>query len=383
MTGANVKHKRIFISVGEHSGDDLGADLMQALLKRYPKAEFSGIGGPRMHRLGLKSVFPLDDIAVMGLFEIIPHLPRLINRLKQAVQAALYFQPDILITIDAPDFNLRVAKRVKAELPNLPAVHYVSPSVWAWRPGRANKMAEFLNHVLALFPFEPPFYEKVGLPCTYVGHRLAREMAPFVETTPKTLPKANQLALLPGSRAGEIARLLPDMVQTFQKLKTQDPTLSALLPIAGEGVEELVQGIIADVEGITLLKGDKTSIYKKLQGCRAALVCSGTANLELALLGLPMVVVYRMAPLTHALLKCLVTAKYISPVNLVADMEAVPELIQTQVSVESMALEVAPLLTNTPERKAQQAALGHVQQAMAVSQPAADIAADVVASYLK
>lgn len=372
-------HKKIMILAGEVSGDKLGAALMADLKKAQPKIQFVGVGGELMEKEGLVSLFPMEELAVMGFVEVLPALPRLIKRLKELVTFAETEKIDLLLTIDAQDFSARLAKKIKARL-RVPCVHYVSPTVWAWRPGRVQKMAKYLDHVLALFPFEPKYYEGSKLACTFVGHPMAQEMAHWSKTVP-TAPEgdfAYPLALLPGSRSGEIARHLPTMVETCQMLEGDKPVL---VPVPHEQAAKQVGDILS------CLKIDKTKFdvvtgeerYKALQNCRVALAASGTVNLELAFLGVPMVVMYRMAPLTYWLAKRLVSVPYISPVNWVAGKKVLVERIQEEAEVATLAADIRQL-SNSEAWGIQSKALQNVREKLAC--PADKQAEDVVLEEL-
>ena len=333
------KAKTILIVAGEHSGDALGAPLIEEILAHYPNTRFIGVGGEMMEQAGLKSLFPLSDLALMGLVEIIPHIPNLFKRMDQLVKTARTENIDLLITIDAPDFNLRLAKRIKNQF-NVPCVHYVSPSVWAWRQKRARKMAEFIDHVLSLLPFEPSYYQNVGLPCTYVGHPAYERLKGLIPHT-ITPPQDLKLALLPGSRAGELNRHSQVMCEAFSALKQDLPTLEGILVLPNDDAREHLPPLHED---ITVVTGEKR--FQALSQCRAALAKSGTGNLELAILGVPHVVGYKVNALTWFIAKLIIDVPYVSLTNWIAEKKIAPEFLQHDMTAETMVNAVRPWLTD-------------------------------------
>lgn len=373
---AAKKALKIMLIAGEASGDILAAEVMAALRKKHKNVKFIGVGGAHMAKQGLSSFFPMEELSLMGIAEVLPHLRHLFKRKDQLVKLAQKEQPDLLLTVDAPDFSLRVAKAIKASTGVLCA-HYVSPSIWAWRQGRAAKMAKFLDHVFLLFPFEEKYYTPTGLASTFVGHPVASRLGEYKNTPPNT----PRLALVPGSRATELTRLLPNMLAAFDILKKVSPSLQGVLPVANAEMAKLAKSLGANRKGITLLEGDKK--YEALAKCHAALATSGTVNLELAMLNLPMVVVYKTSWLTFVLAKVLVNVPYISPVNWVAHKKIVPELLQTQATTENMVEEILPLLTPTKTRETQKKHLLKVKKLLTSQKNAGDIIAQKILSMIK
>lgn len=371
--------KTIMIVCGEESGDLLGAALMQELRAQLPGVRFVGVGGQAMAAQGFQSAIPLEDVAMMGLFEVLPHIPQFIVRIRNLAKMAKDEQVDALVTIDSPDFTLRVAKKVKKQL-DIPCIHWVSPQVWAWRAGRVKKMAQYLDHVLALFPFEPVAYEKSGLQCTFVGHPVPGRMAKFgVKADGLSVPL--KLAVLPGSRGSELKRIAPVFADTVRLLQQKLPDLEVVIPVAEYFKPEQLLSYFRDIPHLKLVQGrDK---FETLKECDAALTKSGTSNLELACLGLPHVVGYRIGDWTFKILKKLVKVPYISPVNLVADAAVVPEFIQDRAYPAALANALLPLLANTPIRQAQRRGLAEVRQRLTVEgKTPAQRAADVILAYL-
>lgn len=330
---------RIALVAGELSGDVLGAGLMLALREHYPEANFVGIGGPAMLRHGLQSWEPLERLAVMGLVEVLKHLPELLSIRQRLVQRLLADPPAVFIGIDAPDFNLRIERRLRRA--GIPTVHYVSPSVWAWRPWRVRGIAQAADLLLTLFPFEAPFYAGHGVNVHYVGHPLA-DYIPL--TTPHyaarqalSLSSAYPvIALLPGSRMGEVQRLAPLFLSTALWLQQRRPQLQFVMPAATpalHGCLEHMQRTRAPTLELTITAG---RAQRAMAAADAVLLASGTATLEGMLLKRPLVVAYQVAPLTAWLARRLVRVPYFALPNLLAGSELVPELFQDAATPERL-----------------------------------------------
>ncbi|MGD9867215.1 MAG: lipid-A-disaccharide synthase [Hyphomicrobiales bacterium] len=375
---------KLFLVAGEHSGDRLGGPLMAALKKKARGVSFAGVGGEDMEAQGMQSLFPLADVAVMGPAAIIPRLPRLIERVKRTARAAIAASPDAVVIIDSPEFTHPIAKRIRRERPDIPIVDYVSPSVWAWRPGRARRMARYVDHVLALLPFEPEAHRRLGgPPCTYIGHPLAQEVRRIRGADPKALAKRLRitkgrpvLVMLPGSRPNEVERLLPCFGEALDILAAQGQRPQTLLPAVASlrpRIEELVSGWAEPPH--LLGPGDKYAAFRLAD---AALAASGTVTLELALAETPMVVGYRMDRLAWQL-RFMVKARSIVLANLVLDENAVPELLQHACNGPAIAKHLAPLLSDTTQRRKQAKALKEASRRITAgpASPSA-MAADIV-----
>jgi lipid-A-disaccharide synthase len=374
--------KTIMLVCAEKSGDLLGANLIESLKKELNNydLEFIGVGGLQMEQAGLKTIFPMADIAVMGIVEVIPHLKVIFKRIKQTVATAIDKKVDILITIDGAEFSFKVAKGVKKQNKDLKIVHYVSPQVWAWRENRVFKMEKFLDHVLALFPFEPKYYAKTNLKCTYVGHPIVERFTELkAKSSKKALNKELKVAILPGSRSNELKYLLPTLGKTVLLLKKRFKNIKFVLPVAEGFNTNDFDNYFSNCEYIS--GEDK---YAKLKKCDAAITCSGTANLELAMLGLPMVVCYKMNNLTYKIIKRLVKVKHISPVNIVANKRIVKEFVQDECTAQNLYKNTALLLKDTKQRQKTLEDLAKVRQSLEIKEQSASIkAAKVIAKYLK
>jgi lipid-A-disaccharide synthase len=381
---------RLYLIAGEHSGDALGAKLMAEIKARLGAGVvFDGVGGEEMAREGLVSLFPLSDVAVMGPINIAKQLPRLIDRVHQTVRDAVAVGPDVVVIIDSPEFTHPIAKRIRRRLPQVPVIDYVSPSVWAWRPGRAKKMRAYVDHVLALLPFEPEAHERLGGPaCTYVGHSLSERLDWVRAQDGAALaarlgldPKKRVLVVLPGSRASEVTRLMGPFGETVRRVRDACPKgLEVLLPVV-PSVRGLVETALKEwdvpvrfVEG----EADKFAAFRLAD---AALAASGTVTLELGLSGTPAVVAYKVDAVA-AQLRFLMKVKSIVLANLVADEIIYPEFIQERVTGPVLAKALLPLLSDTPERRAQVSLLPRVPERIATGdkRPSA-LAADVVLDY--
>lgn len=341
---------KIFLIAGEASGDELGALLLRALRKEAQDAAFTGVGGDRMACEGFKSLFPLSDVAVMGLTPVLARLPLLARRVHETVDAILDDPPDCLVLIDAPDFTHRVARRVRAKAPKLPIVDYVSPSVWAWRPWRAKNMRAYIDLVLAILPFEPAAYRRLdGPPCAYVGHPLI-EALPLLDRREDEPEQASLLLLLPGSREAEIKRMAPVFGAAARILTRERPELDIAVPIA-PGMEELLRAQTARWPFTPRLLAQEEK-HRAFRVARAALVTSGAATLELALARTPMVVAYKVSR-PESLLRFLVTVENFSLPNLILERRAAPEHFQGEATPEALARAIAGVFDEGPARAAQ------------------------------
>jgi lipid-A-disaccharide synthase len=351
---------RIFVIAGEPSGDRLGAALMAGLKQVRPDVTFDGVGGPLMQAEGLVSRFPMEELSVMGLAEILPRYRALMARIRETAAAVVETAPDVLITIDSPDFSLRVARRVKAAS-RVRTVHYVAPTVWAWRPGRAAKMARFIDQVLALFPFEPPYMTAHGMDCDFVGHPVVAErQATSAEAQAfrqsHNIGDAALLLVLPGSRRGEIARLSGVFGAVANQIKQLHSDLRIVVPAAG-AVADAVLHAVRDWETPPLIIDPRTNPDQAQADKRAAfaaadvaLAASGTVSLELAAARTPMVIAYDMHWLTRMIMKRMLLIDTVTLVNLVSDTRVIPEFIGKDCRVDKIAPAVLDVLAH-PDRQ--------------------------------
>ena len=341
---------RIALVAGEASGDILGAGLMRALKVRHPAIEFIGVGGPLMQAEGLTSYFPMERLSVMGLVEVLGRLRELLARRKLLIKTLIDERPDVFIGIDAPDFTLNI--ELKLRQAGIKTVHYVSPSVWAWRQKRVLKIREGCDLMLTLLPFEARFYEEKGVPVRFVGHTLADAIPLQADRdaarTELGLVAGPLVALMPGSRGGEVGRLGSLFFDAAERLQALKPGVRFVLPCASPQrraqIETLLQGRNLP---LTLLDGQS---HLALAACDAVLIASGTATLEALLYKRPMVVAYRLAPLTFWILKRMVKSPYISLPNLLAQRLLVPELLQDDATPEALAQTLLPLIDDGAEQ---------------------------------
>ena len=336
---------RLYLIAGEPSGDRLGAALMAGLKALSPEVEFHGIGGPLMQAEGMVSLFPMEELSIMGLVEVLPKYRTLKRRIAEAAADALAAQPAALITIDSPDFCLRVAALVKQARPDLRTIHYVAPSVWAWRPGRAAKMAQHIDHVLALLPFEPPYMQAAGMTCDFVGHPVVSEPLASPEERAVMEGEGPLLLALPGSRKGEVSRLCPVFGATIARLKEHHPTLRVALPTV-RGVEPLVRDLTRDWAVAPQIITDPAQKRAAFAMADVALAASGTVSLELAANACPMVIAYDMNRLTLWLMRRAARVDTVTLVNLVSETRVVPEFIGARCQPDLIAPALEALLAD-------------------------------------
>ena len=346
---------KVFLIAGEPSGDALGGALMAGLRQLRPDVAFDGIGGPLMQAQGLTSRFDMSELSLMGLVEILPKYRALKRRIAETAAAVVDTRPDVLVTIDAPDFGLRVARAVKARS-DIRCVHYVAPTVWAWRPGRAKKIARVVDQVLALFPFEPPYFEAEGLRCDFVGHPIAAAPQASAKDArdfrARMAPDADPLVLvLPGSRRGEVARLAPVFGEALRTLCRARPDLRVVVPAAAS-VAAMVADATADWPGNPMvldprgMDADRFAAMKRaaFRAADVALAASGTVSLELAAADTPMVIAYDMHWLTRAIMSRMLLTDTVTLVNLVSGTRVVPEFIGARCRPDLIAAGVAEVL---------------------------------------
>ena len=362
-----MRRLKIALIAGEPSGDALGAKLIQALRELTDDGvTFVGVGGPRMEAAGLESAFPLSEVAVMGILPVLARLPRIFAHIAWAADHVIRSEPDGLILIDSPDFTHRVARRARAYLPKLPVIDYVSPTIWAWRPGRARKMTAYVDKVMALLPFEPAAHERLGGPkCVYVGHPLIErlvELRPDAEERARRESKPPVVLALPGSRRSEVARLMGDFGAALGALSHSMGPFDIVLPTLPHLHAEVTARAANWPAAPRLLisEADKFAAYRT---ARAALVASGTATLEVALAGVPLIGAYKVSRLEEPVKHFISVSSILLP-NLILEQQVIPEFLQRDCMPGPLALAMAGILTQGPEREAQLAALARLDAKM-------------------
>ena len=361
---------KIAIIAGEASGDILGAELMAGF-----EASYHGVGGSEMARHGLKSVFPMDELSVMGIGEVLPKLPLLLRRIGEISDMIIAGDFDAVITIDSPDFCHRVARRVKKARPDLPIIHYVAPSVWAWREGRASKMAHHVNHVLCLLPFEPPYMTKAGMTAEFVGHPVARRPDPSAREISQMQDKFGQfIALFPGSRSGEMRRHLPAYAQMISALPKHQ---NIVIPLHAQHVN-YVRSQLGAFENVHILSSEIEDFEQQknavMHACHCAVATSGTVSFELAWAGAPTIVGYNTSWFTKVIYKRMIKVKYASLANILCDAPIIPELLFENFTPSNLTQTLQALLADPKAREHQRLAFETMRARM---RPERDAAAAV------
>ena len=347
----NYNSPNIYIVAGEPSGDILGDQLIRSLESKFNSPIFNGVGGERMQSNNFTSLFDMSDISIFGIFPVLRKLFFLMNKINDVVKDISQKKPDIIILIDSPDFNHRVAKKVKKYLPNVPIVCYVAPTVWAWRQGRAKKMSEYFDYLLSVIPFEVNFFEKYGLKTSYVGHPFIEKVKNINDITfseKYDLDKSKTIIFLPGSRKSEIERHSPVMVQAIDYLKDQNLNLNILIATGQKQLDQ-IRDYFKDIQIITD-DYEKYSLFKKADFACAA---SGTVTLELGLTETPTIVIYKMDKLTWFFISKMVKVKFVSLVNLILGRESSKELLQDNFNKENLIDELSKLLSDEDGQKKQ------------------------------
>lgn len=373
----------IYLVAGEESGDRLAAALIGALRRQCgDQVRFSGVGGTQMAAEGVPSLFPLGDLAIIGFGAIIARLPSILRRIRETADAVIAAKPDALVIIDSPEFTHRVARRVRKHAPSIPIIDYVCPSIWAWRPGRANAMRAYVDHVLALLPFEPAELKRLnGPPGTYVGHPLIEQLAelrPNAEEAARRLADPPLLLVLPGSRSAEIRRLAALFGAAVGDVARRYGPLDVVVP-AVPRLAEAVRAGVADWPVKARVLVDPDEKHAAYRTARAALAKSGTATLELALAGIPMVAAYKVSALEEVVGRKLIKTKTVILGNLVLGEMVIPEFLQRDCTAENLSGMLLPLLHDSPERRRQLDTFARLDVVMGIGQRApSDAAAAVI-----
>ena len=339
---------KVYLIAGEPSGDLLGARVMRALKKAVPDVQIFGVGGESMQKEGLKSLFDIKDLAVMGFFEVLPHLPKILKHFKEIQEDIERVHPDIIMTIDSYSFSIRVHKMLKKNGCTIPHVHLVAPQVWAWKKGRAKTIGQFVDHLFCLLPNEPDYFLPYGMPSTFVGHPVieggaGKGDATAFRTSHQIAPEKRIICLLPGSRSNEIKYLLQDFMQVAENLYATDSDLFFVIPTV-ETVKKKIEKKLGNWQIPHLVVTGEQERYNAFAAASGALAASGTVSLELALAGVPHLIAYRLNKLTASLAKRVLKIKYVNLLNLLEDKEIVPELLQENCTVVKMTQVLRQLL---------------------------------------
>ncbi|PBC20739.1 MULTISPECIES: lipid-A-disaccharide synthase [unclassified Mesorhizobium] len=384
------KGLKIAIVAGEESGDLLGADIVRSLRQITGReVQLVGLGGRHLSELGLVSPFDAGEIALMGFSAVLRDLPRLIRRIGQLAKTIAEEKPDCLVTIDSPDFSLRVARKVRAANPSIPIIHYVCPSVWAWRPGRAVAMKPYVDHILCILPFEVKELDRLGgPPGTYVGHRLTHDAGVLAAQKAQALPRdlaqdrIKTLLVLPGSRRGEVRRLIEPFGETVSMLRARGNRLRLLLPTVPH-VADLVKSSVNRWDEKPEIIVDPQRKWQAFGRADAALIASGTVSLELALAGVPMVSSYRLDPVARAVAPYLVSVWSALLPNLISDRALIPEFYNEYVKPNNLARQLEALFADSGMRAWQKDGFAEIARRMATDRPSGEIAAGVVLRHIK
>jgi lipid-A-disaccharide synthase len=382
----NAFRPHVFLVAGEESGERLGAALIAAISRHTDgRARFSGVGGIHMAAEGVASLYPLSDLSAFGIASLPGRLPTILRRIRDTANAVVAAKPDVLVVIDSPDFTHRVAHRVRARAPAIPIIDYVCPTVWAWRPGRARVMCAYVDHVLALLPFEPEVMKRLhGPPTTFVGHPLGErvaEMRPTAEEVRRRMNDPPLLLVLPGSRTGEIRRMAGIFGDTVARVAAQTGPLETVVPAVSR-LAAAVRTAVGQWSVPARVVTDLAEKHAAFRTARAALTKSGTSTLELALAGVPMVAAYKVPLVEEAIGRLLITAPSAILANLVLGENVVPEFLQRDCTAEKLSNALLPLLADTPQRRAQLEAFARLDGLMGIGKAApSDRAAAIVLDY--
>ncbi|MCA6109116.1 lipid-A-disaccharide synthase [Bradyrhizobium cenepequi] len=380
--------RKIFLIATEESGDRLGAALMKVLRQRLgDTVQFAGVGGPDMASEGLTSLFPIEELSIVGLAAVVKQLPKILQLIRRTTEAVTDAAPDMLVIIDSPDFTHRVARRVRARNPGIPIVNYVSPSVWAWRPGRARAMLGYVDHVLALLPFEPEEYRKLhGPPCSYVGHPLTEQfvsLRPYADEAKRRDAQPPVLLVLPGSRRSEIRHHLALFGETLAQLRASGVAFEPVLPTTPHletTIREGVQGWQVKPQ-IVVGESEKRAAFRI---AHAAFAKSGTVTLELALSGVPMVTAYRVGAIEAFILRRAIRVPSVILANLVIGSEVIPEFLQENATPEKLSQALGEVLGDSALRRNQVEAFAKLDEIMSTgNQPPSVRAADIVLATIR
>ena len=372
---------KIYIIAGEASGDFLAAQLMRSLKEQNPDCEFYGVGGALMEHEGLRPLFPMRELSVMGIAEIAPKIFSLLKRINETVRDIEDTQPDVIITVDAPDFSFRVQKKIRKRA-NTKAkqIHYVAPTVWAWRPGRAKKIAQFLDGLICLFPFEPPFFEKEGLKSIAIGHPMMQSGILEAKALPLGDPDKQKLGVFFGSRHGELNKMGPVLKESVLKIYESNRNIELIVPTLPHLREKIV-AMTNDLPMTVHVDANKDQKWRIFKSCDAAIAVSGTVGLELAIANVPHLIAYKMNPITWQIIKRIIRTRFAHLANILLQKEAVPEFIQDNCTADKISEYAFELLDNDNVKAFQTRHFDTVRKQMAGDEKASDKAAKFIFSF--
>ncbi len=380
-----MKSKKIFIIAGEVSGDILGADLMKSIISKDKSVKFYGVGGEEMQKInGFKSLFNIKDIAVMGIFEVLKHLCIIKKRIKETINQITKIKPDLIITIDSPGFNMRIVKQIKKQFPNIKTLHYVAPQVWAWKEKRAKKVASLYDYLICFFDFEIPYFTKYGLKTFAVGHTAIKNVNGNSERFLKTYKLSkndNVITMLPGSRVQIAKRLLPIYKEVVEKLYKQVKNLKVVMPTTSTSHNFIINEV-AKWNIKPLIITTKQDRYDAFVASKAVLSISGTAVLEIAVAKTPVIVAYKLSPLSYMIAKRLVKIKNVSLPNIIMGKQIVPEFIQERCNATLLSKELKKIITNKKYRDGMVKNLEEMNKKITQKKAPSDMASDIILKIL-
>lgn len=380
-----MKSKKIFIIAGEVSGDILGADLMKSIISKDKSIKFYGVGGEEMQKInGFKSLFNIKDIAVMGIFEVLKHLCIIKKRIKETINQITKIKPDLIITIDSPGFNMRIVKQIKKQFPNIKTLHYVAPQVWAWKEKRAKKVASLYDYLICFFDFEIPYFTKYGLKTFAVGHTAIKNVNGNSERFLKTYKLSkndNVITMLPGSRVQIAKRLLPIYKEVVEKLYKQVRNLKVVMPTTSTSHNFIINEV-AKWNIKPLIITTKQDRYDAFVASKAVLSISGTAVLEIAVAKTPVIVAYKLSPLSYMIAKRLVKIKNVSLPNIIMGKQIVPEFIQERCNATLLSKELKKIITNKQYRDGMVKNLEEMNKKITQKKAPSDMASDIILKIL-
>ena len=374
---------KIYLIAGEPSGDLLGSRLMRAIISKAPETEFFGVGGESMNREGLSSLFDIKELAVMGLLEVVPSIPRILKRIRQTVADIERVKPDVVVTIDSWSFSARIHQALRKKNLHIPQVHYVAPQVWAWKKKRARTMYKYIDLLLTLFPYEPKYFTPYHLKAEFVGHPVIESTVIYANKTDfrerfNIAPDKKILALLPGSRKNEVARLLPVFLSAAEEFYRKNPNFVFVIPTV-QTVEERVKALVKDSKLPIIVLNNETDRHDALKASEAAVAASGTVALELAMIDVPHLVAYRVSPFTAFLVRHLLKIEFVNLSNILLSRAIVPELLQENCTKEKILYYLGRFLKKDDLYEKQMEGFEKVRQILGVQEqtPSAN-AADLI-----